>query len=81
MKHGGKDKKDFPLWAYIDLELLKENAYDLVNWENMLKKIEDMELRHLEKCTSQLAVILEYLYKWDDFGKLTYGGEDTGGIS
>ena len=73
--------KDFPLWVEINLELLKEKAYDLVDWENLLEEIEDMGLRHLESCTNLLALILEHLYKWDNFRKLTYGGEGKGGLS
>ncbi len=46
--------KDFPLWVEINLELLKEKAYDLVDWENLLEEIEDMGLRHLESCISYL---------------------------
>jgi len=44
--------KDFPLWVEINLELLKEKAYDLVDWENLLEEIEDMGLRHLESYPS-----------------------------
>ena len=33
--------KDFPLWAKINLDLLKEKAYDLADWENLLEEIED----------------------------------------
>ena len=40
--------KDFPLWVEINLDLLREKAYDLVDWENLLEEIEDMGLRHLE---------------------------------
>ena len=70
--------KDFPLWVEINLELLKEKAYHLVDWENLLEEIEDMGLRHLESCISYLAVILEHLYKWDNFRHLTYGKEKGG---
>lgn len=73
--------KDFPLWVEINLDLLREKAYDLVDWENLLEEIEDMGLRHLEKCTSHLATILEHLYKWDNFRKLTRAGEEKGGLS
>ena len=66
--------KDFPLWVEINLELLKEKAYDLVDWENPLEEIEDMGLRHLESCTSHLATILEHLDKWDNFRMLTRAG-------
>ena len=34
--------KDFPLWVEINLDLLREKAYDLVDWENLLEEIEDM---------------------------------------
>jgi len=74
-------EKDFPLWVEINLELLKEKAYDLVDWENLLEEIEDMGLRHLESCISLLAVILEHLYKWDHFRGLTRAGEEEGGLS
>ncbi|MFN3598957.1 MAG: DUF29 domain-containing protein [Aquificaceae bacterium] len=70
--------KDFPLWVEINLELLKEKAYELVDWENLLEEIEDMGLRHLESCISYLTVILEHLYKWDNFRELTHGKEKGG---
>ena len=59
--------KDFPLWAEINLELLKEKAYELVDWEHLLEEIEDMARSDLKACISYLAVILEHLYKWDNF--------------
>jgi len=59
--------KDFPLWVEINLQLLKEKAYDLVDWENLLEEIEDMGRRYLDACISYLAIILEHLYKWDNF--------------
>ncbi len=74
-------EKDFPLWVEKNLELLREKAYDLVDWENLLEEIEDMGLRHLESCISHLAVILEHLYKWDHFRGLTKAGEEKGGLS
>ncbi|MCX8164255.1 MAG: DUF29 domain-containing protein [Aquificaceae bacterium] len=72
--------KDFPLWAEINLELLKEKAYELVDWENLLEEIEDMARSDLKACISYLAVILEHLYKWDNFRHLTKGGKEKGGI-
>ncbi|MCS7171699.1 MAG: DUF29 domain-containing protein [Aquificaceae bacterium] len=71
--------KDFPLWAEINLELLKEKAYELVDWENLLEEIEDMARRHLDSAVSYIAVILEHLYKWDNFRNLA--GGDTAGMS
>ncbi len=69
--------KDFPLWAEINLELLKEKLYDMVDWENLLEEIEDMGLRHLESCISYLAIILEHMYKLDHFKNIA-GGEKAG---
>ncbi|MEN3028380.1 MAG: DUF29 domain-containing protein [Aquificaceae bacterium] len=70
--------KDFPLWAEINLELLKERFYDLVDWENLLEEIEDMAQRHLDACINCLAVILEHLYKWDNFRE--FAESETAGI-
>ncbi|MCX7989918.1 MAG: DUF29 domain-containing protein, partial [Aquificaceae bacterium] len=66
-------EKDFPLWAEINYELLKERAYELVDWENLLEEVRDMAQRHLDACISYLAVILEHLYKWDNFKRLAGG--------
>ncbi len=69
--------KDFPLWVEINLQLLREKAYELVDWENLLEEIEDMARSDLKTCISYLAVILEHLYKWDYFRNLA-GGETAG---
>ncbi|MFN3471662.1 MAG: DUF29 domain-containing protein, partial [Aquificaceae bacterium] len=63
-------EKDFPLWVEENLKLLREKAYELVDWENLLEEIEDMGLRYLDSCVSHLAVVLENLYKWDNFKEL-----------
>ncbi|MEJ5172948.1 MAG: DUF29 domain-containing protein [Hydrogenothermaceae bacterium] len=59
--------KDFPLWVELNLELLRDRQFDLVDWDNLLEEIEDMGQRHLDACVSYLAVILEHLYKFDNF--------------
>ncbi|MCX7759813.1 MAG: DUF29 domain-containing protein [Hydrogenothermaceae bacterium] len=69
--------RDFPLWAEINLQLLREKAYELVDWDNLLEEIEDMSRSDLKACISYLAVILEYLYKIDNFKDLA-GGETAG---
>ncbi|MFN3263661.1 MAG: DUF29 domain-containing protein [Aquificaceae bacterium] len=71
-------EKDFPLWAQINYELLRERLYELLDWENLLEEIEDMARSDLKTCISQLARILDHMYKWDHFRSLI-GGE-TGGI-
>mgnify|MGYP005848265695 FL=1 len=63
-------EKDFPLWVEINLQLLKEKAYHLVDWENLLEEIEDMWRRELDVLVGYLAVILEHLYKLDNFQSL-----------
>ncbi|MFN3947767.1 MAG: DUF29 domain-containing protein, partial [Aquificaceae bacterium] len=72
--------KDFPLWAEINLELLREKVYDLVDWENLLEEIEYMAKSDLRACISYLAVILEHLYKWDNFRGFTRAGKEKGGM-
>lgn len=67
--------KDYPLWVEKNLELLKGRAYHLVDWENLLEEIEEMGQRHLDTCLSYLAVVLEHLYKWDNFKHLIGGSE------
>lgn len=69
--------KDYPLWAEINLELLKEKAYELVDWDNLLEEIEDMGKSDLRECISYLAVILEHMYKFDNFKHIA-GGETAG---
>ncbi len=60
-------EKDFYLWVQENLRLLKNKEYDLVDWENLLEEIEDMGQRYLDSATSFMAVILEHLYKWENF--------------
>ncbi|PMP62731.1 MAG: DUF29 domain-containing protein [Sulfurihydrogenibium sp.] len=69
--------RDYPLWVDINLQLLKEKEYELVDWENLLEEIEDMGRSDLKACVSYLAVILEHLYKLDNFKDLA-GGEKAG---
>lgn len=73
--------KDFPLWAEVNYELLKEKLYELVDWENLLEEIRDMARKHLDSCISQLARILEHLYKWDNLRGITKAGKEKGGYS
>lgn len=70
---------DYPLWVQVNIELLKDGAYELVDWDNLLEEIQDMGARHLDACISYLAVILEHLYKLDNFKKIA--GGDTAGNS
>jgi len=59
--------KDFYLWVQENLKLLRNKEYDLVDWENLLEEIEDMGQRHFESMIGYMAVIMEHLYKWENF--------------
>ncbi len=59
--------KDFYLWVQENLKLLRSKEYDLVDWENLLEEIEDMGQRHFERMIGYMAVIMEHLYKWENF--------------
>jgi hypothetical protein len=67
-------EKDFYLWVQENLRLLKNKEYDLVDWENLLEEIEDMGQRYLDSVVSFIAVILEHLYKWENFRYREYVG-------
>jgi hypothetical protein len=69
--------KDYPLWVDINLQLLKDKAYELVDWDNLFEEIEDMGRSDLKACINYLAVILEHLYKLDNFKDIA-GGETAG---
>ena len=60
-------EKDFYLWVIENLRLLRNKEYDLVDWENLLEEIEDMARRELRSLISFMAVIMEHLYKWENF--------------
>jgi hypothetical protein len=67
-------EKDFYLWVQENLRLLKNKEYDLVDWENLLEEIEDMARRELRSLISLMAVIMEHLYKWENYRKSAYMG-------
>lgn len=62
--------KDFPLWAEINLELLKQKQYDLVDWENVIEEFEYIAKSDLRDCIKYLANILDRLYRLDYFKNL-----------
>ncbi len=70
-------EKDFVEWVNKNVELLKEKAYDQVDWDNLIEEIEEMGNREKRTCVSYLAIILEHLYKWDKLKNLA-GGEIAG---
>ena len=67
-------EKDFLLWLEENLKLLENKEYDLVDWENLLEEIRDMGQRHLDEVISQMARIMEHLYKWENYRYREYVG-------
>ncbi len=65
-------EQDFYLWVMENPRLLRNKEYDLVDWENLLEKIEDMARRELRSLISFMAVIMEHLYKWEHFRETKY---------
>jgi len=68
-------EKDYYRWAYENLQLLKEKEYDSVDWENLLEENEDLGREHLESVISYMAIILQHLYKIDNFKIYEYSGK------
>jgi hypothetical protein len=67
-------EKDFYLWVMENLKLLKNKEYELVDWENLLEEIEDMARRELRSLINLMAVIMEHLYKWENYRESAYMG-------
>ena len=67
-------EKDFYLWVLENLKLLKNREFEFVDWENLLEEIEDMARRHYESVISYMAVIMEHLYKWENYREEVYMG-------
>jgi hypothetical protein len=67
-------EKDFYLWVMENLKLLKNKEYELVDWENLLEEIEYMARKELRSVISLMAVIMEHLYKWENYRESAYMG-------
>jgi hypothetical protein len=67
-------EKDFYHWVMENLKLLKNKEYELVDWENLLEEIEDMARRELRSLINLMAVIMEHLYKWENYRESAYMG-------
>ena len=67
-------EKDFYLWVLENLKLLKNREFELVDWENLLEEIEYMARRELRSLINLMAVIMEHLYKWENYRESAYMG-------
>ncbi|MEJ5172826.1 MAG: DUF29 domain-containing protein [Hydrogenothermaceae bacterium] len=72
-------EKDYLLWIEENLKFIEEGFYDCVDWDNLKEEIKSMGERHVESCISYLAIILEHLYKIDNYKQFTQGGLERGG--
>jgi hypothetical protein len=67
-------EKDFYLWVLENLKLLKNKEFERVDWENLLEEIEYMARKELRSVISLMAVIMEHLYKWENYREEVYMG-------
>jgi len=58
---------DFYLWLQENLKLLKNREFHLVDWENLLEEIEDIGRSLFIAVLRQVEIIMEGLYKWENF--------------
>jgi Domain of unknown function DUF29. len=57
-----------------NLRLLKNKEFEFVDWENLLEEIEYMARKELRSVISLMAVIMEHLYKWENYRESAYMG-------
>jgi hypothetical protein len=69
-------EKDFYLWLLENLKLLKNKEYELLDWEHLQEELEDMGKSLLSTVISQMARIMEHLYKWESFRSSPYMGNN-----
>jgi Domain of unknown function DUF29. len=67
-------EKDFYLWVLENLKLLKNKEFEFVDWENLLEEIEYMARKELRSVINLMAVIMEHLYKWENYRESAYMG-------
>jgi len=69
-------EKDFYKWIIENVELLKNKEFDLVDWDNVIEELQSMGISEFRSVISFMAIILEHLYKWENFR----GNENMGNI-
>jgi len=69
-------EKDFYLWLLENLKLLKNKEYELIDWEHLQEELEDMGKSLFSSVVSQMARIMEHLYKWENFRYSLYMGNN-----
>src|SRR5580692_5108256 len=55
---------DFYAWASHNAELLREQRFNEIDFENIAEEIEDMGSSHRRSLMSRLEILLAHLLKW-----------------
>jgi hypothetical protein len=55
---------DYLQWIETNLENLRNQDYERVDWENLLEEIEDMGRSERRRLESNLIIVLLHLLKW-----------------
>jgi len=69
-------RKDFYLWVQENLKLLRNKEYELLDWEHLQEELEGMGKNLFSSVVSQMARIMENLYKWENFRYSPYMGNN-----
>lgn len=57
-------EKDFYLWTQTTAELLKQQKFDAVDWDNLIEEIETLGRSEKRAVRSHLVILLQHLLKW-----------------
>jgi hypothetical protein len=55
---------DYVLWIVNTVQSIRSQAYDAVDWENLVEEIEDMGRRERQSLESNFIVLVLHLLKW-----------------
>ncbi len=55
---------DFVAWSQQQAQLLRDEAFELVDWNNIIEEIESLGISQQHELDSRLTVLLMHLLKW-----------------
>ena len=56
-------ERDFHLWVKTNTQLLKNNRFHEVDWQNLIEELDSMGRREKRELKSRLIVLIEHLLK------------------
>ena len=56
-------ERDFHLWVKTNTQLLKNNRFHEVDWQNLIEELDSMGKREKRELKSRLIVLIEHLLK------------------